>query len=97
MTAEEKAIERDYVRGKYKPVPKGRWSKYRDAAANTHRKQARISLRLQQTDLDGIKKIAEQKGLPYQTLINSVLHRFARGTLIDVHDVERIRNLLAKA
>jgi len=42
-----------------------------------------ISIKLNANDLAGIKKEAIRLGIPYQTLINSVLHRFVTGELID--------------
>jgi len=40
-----------------------------------------ITLRLQERDIERLKVIARQKGLPYQTLLSSVLHQFAHGAL----------------
>src|ERR1700733_1814670 len=40
-----------------------------------------ITLRLQERDIERLKAIARQRGLPYQTLVSSVLHQFAEGTL----------------
>lgn len=42
-----------------------------------------ISLRIDSLDLSGLKDEAERLGIPYQTLIGSVLHRFVTGELID--------------
>jgi predicted DNA binding CopG/RHH family protein len=42
-----------------------------------------ISLRLPARDLELIKSIARRRGIPYQTLIGSVLHQFAHGALRD--------------
>ena len=42
-----------------------------------------ITLRLQERDIERLKVIARQRGLPYQTLISSVLHQFANGTLVE--------------
>lgn len=41
-----------------------------------------ISLRIRDADLAGFKARAEKAGLPYQTLINSVLHRYLTGELV---------------
>jgi len=51
------------------------------AAVNYFGKNARINIRLSQSDLDHIKKIAAFEGLPYQTLIASILHKYAAGHL----------------
>ncbi len=42
-----------------------------------------ITLRLQARDIERLKVIARQRGLPYQTLVASVLHQFANGALVD--------------
>ncbi len=72
-------------------VEKGEWrsaglkprerTRFAHAAAATLRKDRRVNLRLSSRDLDAIKKRALLEGLPYQTLISSVIHRYAAGTL----------------
>ena len=49
------------------------------AAKNTLRKDARINIRLSTTDLLRIKQKAAFEGIPYQTLIASILHKYAAG------------------
>lgn len=46
------------------------------AAGNYLRKDAKINIRLSKYDVDGLRRIAAREGLPYQTLISSVLHKF---------------------
>lgn len=45
-----------------------------------------ITLRLQERDIERLKEIARQRGLPYQTLAGSVLHQFAEGRLRETRD-----------
>ena len=52
------------------------------AAAKTLRKDVRINIRLSSSDVINIKQIAAYEGLPYQTLIASVLHKYAAGHLV---------------
>ena len=56
------------------------------AAAKEHlkkrNKEKRISIRVFASDLERIKQIAEEEGLPYQTLVTSVLHKFSTGRLV---------------
>lgn len=61
------------------------------AAANYKRrkKEERISIRVFANDLKKIKDIADDEGLAYQTLITSILHKFAAGRLKDVKDNHR--------
>lgn len=53
----------------------------KQAAEIYMKKDKRISIRVYGTDLERIKRIAIQEGLPYQTLITSILHKFATGQL----------------
>lgn len=53
----------------------------RKTAAKTLRKDVRINIRLTSSDLSNLKQIAAFEGLPYQTLIASVLHKYASGHL----------------
>jgi predicted DNA binding CopG/RHH family protein len=50
-----------------------------EAAANYLRKDARVNIRISSSDLLRLKQKAAYKGLPYQTLIASVLHEYAAG------------------
>ena len=49
--------------------------------ASTQRKA--ITLRLQNRDLSMLKSIAKRRGIPYQTLVTSVLHQFANGDIVE--------------
>lgn len=51
------------------------------SAHRTLRKDIRINIRLSSADISNIKQMAEVEGLPYQTLISSILHRYAAGHL----------------
>ena len=51
------------------------------AAETTLRKDRRINIRLSDHDLTGIQRIAATKGLPYQSLISSLIHQFVEGDL----------------
>jgi predicted DNA binding CopG/RHH family protein len=52
-------------------------------AENTLRKDRRVTIRLYDHDLKGIQKKALEKGLPYQTLISSMIHQYIEGDLIE--------------
>ncbi len=55
--------------------------KARTAAAKTLKKDVRINIRLSGNDVSAIKQKAAYEGLPYQTLISSILHKYAAGHL----------------
>jgi hypothetical protein len=96
LTKEEKEIEAAVLGGHYKPVPKSKWGRYQKAARVTMKKMDRINIRMKSDDLEDIKRIADRKGLPYQTLIGSVLHRFAKGDMIAVDDAEQVEHFKEK-
>lgn len=45
------------------------------------KKEARVNIRLKRSDLDTIRQKANKNGLPYQTLINTILHQYAKGKI----------------
>jgi hypothetical protein len=56
--------------------------RWKQIVRNTEERRA-ITLRLQERDIERLKVIALRKGLPYQTLVASVLHQFANGDLVE--------------
>ena len=84
--AETMAMIEAYERGEFVPVPNQKKfiAMAQQAAANYRlKKVARINIRLAEKDLEGLKARAEEEGLPYQTLIASVLHKYNNGRLVD--------------
>ena len=53
------------------------------AASNFVKRDSRINIRVSKADLDMIRIIAAEEGLPYQTLLASVIHKYAAGRLVD--------------
>ena len=51
------------------------------AAHNTFKKDKRITIRLYAHDYAGIQKKAMEMGIPYQTLISGIIHRYIEGDL----------------
>ena len=58
-------------------------ARYREAARATFRKDKRINIRISSKDLISLQKRAIVEGIPYQTLIASVLHKYVSGVLVD--------------
>ena len=52
-------------------------------ASETFRKNRRVNIRMAGRDVEAIQKRAILEGIPYQTLMASVLHKFAAGRLVD--------------
>ncbi len=67
------------------------------AASERVKKDAIFTARLRQDDFDNFKKIAEEKRIPYQTLLGYVIHGYANGTLVDVSEIEKVFKKKLKA
>jgi len=83
LDGEEKAILESVERGEWRSAKgvkraRGRYSRYAKA---TFRKDRRLNIRISSKDLEAIQKRALEEGLPYQTLISSLLHKYASGRL----------------
>lgn len=52
------------------------------SAENTFKKDRRITIRLYEHDFKGVQKKALQMGIPYQTLISSIIHQYVEGDLV---------------
>ena len=57
--------------------------RYQEYARATFRKDRRVSIRISSKDLAGLQKRALEEGIPYQTLISSVLHKYLARTLVE--------------
>ena len=86
IEAYEKGLRKAVERGEWKSTDVGRCERTRYAryAKATFRKDRRLSIRLSSKDLEAIQKRALVEGLPYQTLISSLLHKYASGRLKEV-------------
>jgi predicted DNA binding CopG/RHH family protein len=57
---------------------------FKETAANTMLKDQRMNIRIGKRDLDGIKERALEEGIPYQTLVASIIHKYVNGKLKEV-------------
>ncbi len=85
LDPEERELLESFERGEWKPIPHqaNELARYRQSAKDTFRKDKRVSVRLSSRDLATIQKRALAEGIPYQTLIASVLHKYADGQLAE--------------
>lgn len=73
-----------FEKGKLKSVAtKGELERLREAARATAIKDRRVNIRLSSGDLNDIQVKAMEEGMPFQTLIASVLHRYVTGRLTE--------------
>ena len=80
---EEKDLMESIDRGDWQPVKNFEKEKEKAIAAarNTLKKDKRINLRLTQKDYHQIQIKAIEEGIPYQTLISSIVHKYLNGSL----------------
>jgi len=67
-----------------------------EAILERSRKTKNINIRISEPDLTRLKKKAEEEGVPYQTLISSVLHKYITERLVDEKEILKSLQLWAK-
>jgi predicted DNA binding CopG/RHH family protein len=85
LTKEEKEILDSFEKGEWVPVsdlPKRR-KELAEYARNTLRKDKRLNIRISERDLIELQRKAVKEGLPYQTYVSSIIHKFINGTLVE--------------
>ncbi len=92
--AYEESILKAYDKGELKPKSPDRadLAKFKAAATATFIKDRRVNIRLSSPDLMDIQARAMEEGIPYQTFIASILHKYASGRL-----TEKPSNLTARS
>jgi len=84
VDAYEREILSAFEKGRLKSVAtKAELEKFRAAARATAVKDRRVNIRLSSIDLNDIQVKALEEGMPYQTLIASVLHKYVSGRLVE--------------
>ena len=85
LDEEEKDILDSFERGEWKQVKKFKTEvkKHQEYARKTLKKDKRVNIRISSKVLEGIKTLAVEYGIPYQTLMTSILHRYVHGSLIN--------------
>ena len=85
LDKEEKDLVDSYERGEWKSVKnlKKEIEKHKGYAHQTLKKDKRVNIRISSMVLDEIQIRAVEDGMPYQTLISSILHRFVTGRFIE--------------
>ena len=81
----EKQVLRDYDADEFKSVlTPARRKLIQKIAEDSARKDKRINIRLSGRDLAALQRRALEEGIPYQTLVSSVLHKYVSGGLQDI-------------
>lgn len=85
LQQDELELLASYEAEEWKSVKKLKEQKeqYRAYARATFRKDKRVNIRISEKDLLDLQKRALREGIPYQTLISSVLHKYVSGALAE--------------
>jgi len=85
LTEDEKQLLDSVEQGQWESVANlpEEARRYQEYAKATFRKDKRVNIRISQRDLVKLQQRAVAEGLPYQTFISSVLHKFVGGHLVE--------------
>ncbi len=85
LDSEEKEILEAFKKGTLKRSKnfKEEIEKHKVIAEATFKKDARINIRISSRDLRSLQARALSEGIPYQTLVSSILHKFTDGQLVE--------------
>jgi predicted DNA binding CopG/RHH family protein len=86
LNREESTIERNFKN--YRPVSKETEIHIKKIIESS-RKSRPISLRINKNDLERLKEKADENGLPYQTMINVVIHKFVTNSYLDKEEITK--------
>ena len=83
LTKEESVMEKEIENGEWVSVPhlSEEIKKYQLQARDFLNKKRKINIRISDWDYNNIKLRAVQEGLPYQTLVSSLIHKYLTGHL----------------
>jgi len=99
--AEEKDLIKSFNKGEWQPMPEKDKINFKSilkkaATGSIMKRKAageKITIIIDKDDLISIKKLASQKGLPYQTFTKSVLHQYIGGQFIDKNELKKLRDI----
>ena len=85
LNQEERELLKSVERGEWRSVAnvEQERARYQGYARVTFKKDRRINIRLSTKDLEALQTLAIEEGIPYQTLIASILHKYVSGSLVE--------------
>ena len=85
LNTEEREILEKFERGELKSAPGAdrEMEIAPQAARNTFAKTRRVNLRVTERDFSRAHARAREEGIPYQTLLSSVIHKYLAGRLTE--------------
>jgi predicted DNA binding CopG/RHH family protein len=85
LTGEEQELVKSFEEGEWTPVEDfpERKKKLMEYARSTLRKDQRLNIRISERDLVELQRKAVEEGLPYQTYVSSIIHKYINGALVE--------------
>ena len=85
LSNEEKDILATYEANEWQSLEnhKAEMLKYQEYASATFKKDKRVNIRISTKNLEALQQKALAEGIPYQTLISSILHKYINGSLME--------------
>ena len=83
MDTEERDILDRFERGELRPAPGAarEMEDAQEAAHSTSKKTRQVNLRVTERDYMLVRARAREEGIPYQTLLSSIIHKYVSGRL----------------
>jgi predicted DNA binding CopG/RHH family protein len=92
LSKDEKALLEAVEAGEYESVlTEARKKELEAIASNTFKKDKRINIRISNRDLTAIQSRAYEEGIPYQTFVSSIIHKYISGSLKDLTANKKIQ------
>lgn len=76
LTRSEQAFERAAARGEFRPASQEEFNRVAEELAR-RRKDAVLNIRVNSHDLESLKKKTKKMGIPYQTFVSELIHKYA--------------------
>ncbi|MFZ0889473.1 MAG: hypothetical protein WA005_13550 [Candidatus Binataceae bacterium] len=85
LSRDEKELAKSVERGEWKSASnlQAERRRYQRYARATFKKDRRVNIRISAKDLEALQTRALEEGIPYQTLIASLLHKYVSGRLVE--------------
>ncbi|MBM4162603.1 MAG: antitoxin [Ignavibacteria bacterium] len=77
----------------YRPLSKNRRAKV-EGIVDRVRKRRTVNIRIAESVLEELKRRSQEEGLPYQTLISSILHKYVTNRLVDEEAIRKSLQIL---
>jgi predicted DNA binding CopG/RHH family protein len=97
LNRDEAALEKSFGTSSWKERPLSEIKRFEKAAAQSmeaRKKEARVNIRMSELDVALLKKKAQDEGLPYQSLMSSIIHKYVTEQFVEKKYVDMVAKKL---